>query len=119
VESLLGLVPGFGDAAGAVLSGWIFFAAVRRSVPAATLARMAANIAIDALAGAIPLLGDLFDFAWKANVRNLAVLERQLATPAAAHRADRRFVALLVAGVLAVCAVPVIGALLLLAYLLG
>lgn len=119
VESLVGLVPGFGDAAGAALSAWIFVAGVRRSVPAATLARMVVNLAIDTLVGAIPVLGDLFDFAWKANARNMALLERQLASPAAAHRADRRFVVVLVAGVVALSAASVLGGLFLLVRLIG
>src|SRR5438045_3877957 len=50
--------------------------------------------------GAIPILGDIFDFAWKANLRNVALLERHLAAPARAKRADRFFVLLLICGVL-------------------
>lgn len=98
VDSLLGLIPGFGDAAGAVLSAWIFLEALRRSVPAATLARVATNIGLDALVGAIPVAGDVFDFVWKANLRNIALLERHASAPAVARRADRRFVAVLAGG---------------------
>lgn len=68
----------------------------------ATLARIAGNIILDACIGAVPLLGDIFDFAWKANLRNIALLERHLATPVRAERADRTFVVLVASGVVAV-----------------
>jgi hypothetical protein len=61
---------------------------------------MALNIAIDSLVGAVPVLGDLFDFAWKSNLKNMALLERALETPSAGARADRMFVAGLLAVVL-------------------
>ena len=67
----------------------------------ATLMRIAVNIVVDAGVGAIPVLGDLFDFAWKANLRNVAILERHQAQPVRAQRADRTFVALVACGVLA------------------
>lgn len=119
MESLLGLFPGFGDAAGAALGGWIFLEAVRRGAKTATLVRMAANLAIDTLVGAIPVLGDLFDFAWKANLRNMALLERMAAEPSAAHRADRRFVALLTVAIVVICAAPILGGLALLLHILS
>ena len=50
--------------------------------------------------GAIPVVGDFFDFVWKANLRNVALLERHLAAPAQAGRADRAFVWLIISGVL-------------------
>ena len=63
--------------------------------------RIAGNVALDAVVGAVPLLGDIFDFAWKANLRNVAILERHLAAPDRAQRADRWFVLLVIFGVLA------------------
>jgi len=102
LDPILGLIPGGGDAAGAVLAGWIFVEAVRLGVSRATLTRIAANIAIDAFIGAIPVLGDIFDFAWKANLRNVALLERHLTAPVRADRADRTFVVALACGALVV-----------------
>ncbi|HXM37944.1 MAG TPA: DUF4112 domain-containing protein [Gemmatimonadales bacterium] len=102
LDPILGLIPGAGDAAGAVLAGWIFVEAVRLGASRATLTRIAANVALDALIGAIPVLGDIFDFAWKANLRNVALLERHLAAPARAESADRVFVALVTFGALVV-----------------
>ena len=53
------------------------------------------NLLVDAAVGAIPLLGDLFDAGFKANMRNLALLDRHVEGPAASHRASRRFIAAL------------------------
>ena len=104
VDSIIGLVPGLGDAAGAILGAWILVEAVRLRASRATLVRIFYNIAVDALGGATPLLGDVFDVVWKANLRNVALLERHLADPARAGKADRRFVVVLCAAVLGLCA---------------
>lgn len=92
LDALLGLVPGVGDVVGAVVSGRVLLASARLGVPAPVLARMAGNMAIDALVGEIPLLGDLFDIGWKANRRNLDLLERHLADPEGTRRGSRRLV---------------------------
>ena len=96
---MIGLIPGVGDAAGAVLAGWILVEAIRLGASRATLVRIAGNIALDAGVGAVPLIGDIFDFAWKANVRNVTLLERHLRDPARAMRADRSFVAFVIGGI--------------------
>ena len=101
LDPILGLIPGVGDAAGAVLAGWILVEAYRLGASRATLVRIAGNIALDAGVGAVPILGDIFDFAWKANLRNVALLERHLAEPTRAASADRSFVFLVICGVLA------------------
>lgn len=98
LDPLLGLIPVVGDAAGAVLAGWILVEAVRLGASRATLVRIAGNVALDAGLGAVPFIGDIFDFAWKANLRNVALLERHLAAPVRAERADRAFVALVICG---------------------
>lgn len=97
----------------------MFVEAVRQGASRATLARIAANIALDASIGAIPLLGDVFDIAWKANLRNVALLERHLAAPTRARRADRTFVALLLAGLALLIIALALAAGLLAAWLLG
>lgn len=99
LDPLIGLIPGVGDAAGAVLAGWILVEAIRLGASRATLVRIAGNIALDAGVGAVPLIGDIFDFAWKANVRNVTLLERHLRDPARAMRADRSFVAFVIGGI--------------------
>jgi hypothetical protein len=78
LDPIIGLIPGVGDLAGAVLSGYIVLEAVRAEVPTFTLVRMLVNVGIDTLLGAIPALGDVFDAAWKANAMNVALLERHL-----------------------------------------
>jgi len=102
LDPLIGLIPGVGDAAGAVLAGWILVEAIRLGASRATLVRIAGNIALDAGIGAVPLIGDIFDFAWKANVRNVTLLERHLRDPARAMRADRSFVAFVIGGIMVV-----------------
>lgn len=75
-DSLIGLIPGIGDAATGVISAGIIARAAQLGVPRSVLMRMGANVAIDVVVGAVPLLGDLFDMAWKANKRNVRILER-------------------------------------------
>lgn len=76
IDPLIGLLPGAGDWIGAVLSLYVLYEAARMGLPVAVLTRIAGNIAIEALVGAIPLAGDLFDFVWQANMRNLQLVER-------------------------------------------
>jgi len=109
LDPIIGLVPGLGDLTGALLSTWILVVGIRRGASRATLVRMAYNIAIDALIGAIPLLGDIFDLAWKANMRNVTLLERHLADPGRARKADRLFVALFAVTALGVAAAVMAG----------
>lgn len=109
LDSVLGLVPGAGDALGAVLAGSIVFDAARLGTPPVTLARMLGNILIDSLIGSVPLAGDLLDVAWKANARNVRLLERHLAAPERARRSSWRVLigigaAIVVTGVLAAVA---------------
>lgn len=99
LDPILGLVPGGGDAVGAVLAGWILVEAIRVGASRATLLRIAGNVALDAGIGALPFIGDLFDFAWKANLRNVVLLERHRAAPDRAGGADRSFVVLVLCGV--------------------
>ena len=87
LDAVFGLFPGIGDALGAVVSAWFLVEGIRLGAPPALLARMGMNIGIDALLGAVPLLGDLFDIGWRANARNLALLEGHMADP---HRTRRR-----------------------------
>lgn len=101
LDPLLGLVPGVGEGVSTLLSGWVVVRAAGLGASPATLARMALNVAVDAAIGSIPLLGDLFDVGWRANTRNLALLEGQLADPAGRRRADRRVVVVVAALALA------------------
>ena len=77
-DSLSGLIPGVGDVAGAMLSGYVVLVATRLGAPAPVVARMLLNIGIDTLVGAVPVLGDVFDVAWKSNQKNVALLDSHL-----------------------------------------
>jgi hypothetical protein len=89
LDALVGLVPGLGDAVGGVVSGTLLLAALREGAPPAIAARMLLNILLDVTLGAVPVLGDLFDAGFRANRRNLDLLERWLADPARARRSSR------------------------------
>jgi hypothetical protein len=82
VDGLLGmLVPVLGDATTAAAALSLFWLAVQRGVPRIVLARMALNVGLDALLGSVPIVGDLFDFVWKANRKNLALIQRATSRP--------------------------------------
>ena len=74
VDAAVGLIPGVGDAIGGLMSAWIVIAALRHRVPALKVWRMLFNIVLDVTIGAIPILGDVFDFLWEENVMNLRLL---------------------------------------------
>jgi hypothetical protein len=74
VEALLRTIPGVGDIAASALSCWVLYEAWRLEVPRALLVRMIANVLVEGLAGAVPVAGDLFDVAWRANRRNVRLL---------------------------------------------
>ena len=103
-DPILGLIPGLGDLTTPFFAALLLLHAVRLRIPRVVQVRMLINAAIDLAIGVIPLLGDFFDFGWKANVRNLALLERYARPGTTASRGDWLFV-LGVIGVLAAVAV--------------
>lgn len=98
IDQLIGLVPGIGDLIGGLLSLYIIVEASRMGVPRSLLLRMGWNVAVDTLVGEIPILGDMFDIGFKANLRNLALLDGYVRRPAEARRSSRRLVAAMVVG---------------------
>jgi hypothetical protein len=76
LDPLIGLIPGLGDFTGFLISGYMMLICARNGASGFVLARMTFNIFTDALIGAIPLIGDLFDFAYKANDRNLKLMQQ-------------------------------------------
>jgi hypothetical protein len=111
VDALFGLIPGLGDIAGALVAVYALHVARGLRAPGAVQLHMLGNIAIDALIGTVPFIGDLFDFVFKAQTRNLALLDAWLETPHATERRSRRgvvivpIVVLLVFGTLTVLGV--------------
>lgn len=89
LDPVIGLVPGLGDLAGAVLSGYIVLAGIRMGVSRSGVIRMLANIAIDTFVGSVPIVGDLFDAGWKSNNKNVALIERHMQNPTATRNANR------------------------------
>jgi hypothetical protein len=88
LDPVLGLFPGIGDFLAAVLSSYVVVAAARLGAPRSVLARMLVNLGVDTLVGVVPLLGDLFDVGWKANMRNAALLEGYVIHPHATRRSS-------------------------------
>ena len=76
LDAVLGLIPGIGDVMGAVLSTWIIAGALRHRVRATVILRMIGNVAIDLIFGAIPVAGDVFDFLYEENMKNMRLLEQ-------------------------------------------
>jgi hypothetical protein len=91
LDPLLGLLPVVGDAPAAAVSAYIVAEAAALGVPRPTLARMLANIVVDAVVGSVPVVGDLFDAVWKANERNVRLLAARRDNPSGGAR-DRRVV---------------------------
>ena len=112
LDALIGLVPGIGDAVGALISVFILNEARMLGAPRSVLMRMSGNILIETIIGAIPFAGDLFDAGFKANMRNIALLERYQSDPVRSTRSSRTFVAifslLAVALVAFMIAVPIL-----------
>jgi len=89
LDTLIGLIPGVGDAIGSAIGGYIIMVASNLGVPRPVLWRMTWNLAVDAAIGVVPFVGDALDVAWKANLRNVRLLEDALADPQAARRGSR------------------------------
>jgi hypothetical protein len=108
LDPILGLVPGLGDLTTPFFSVLLLLHAVRLRIPRVVQLRMLMNAAIDLGIGAVPVIGDFFDFGWKANVRNLALLERHARPGAKPDRADWVFVLAVLALLAAVAVVPLL-----------
>lgn len=112
VDAIVGLIPGIGDAIGAVLSAYIINEARALGAPRSVLLRMSMNVMLETVIGAIPFAGDLFDAAYKANMKNLALLEHYQLDPVGSRRRSGAFVfgfsVLLGLLVIAMIAIPVL-----------
>ncbi len=106
-DGLIGMIPGIGDAVGAVISSHILTQAAYMGVPKSILLKMAFNIGLDAILGIIPVFGDISDFVWKANQRNVKLLSDYLEQPEKTVIHSRLFVGIL--GLLVFGVVALIG----------
>jgi hypothetical protein len=85
LDAVLGLIPVVGDAVSAAISGYIMWEARRLGAPRWLIARMAMNTTLDTVVGSIPVFGDLFDVAYKSNLKNVALLKKHADTHAARY----------------------------------
>lgn len=76
LDPVMGLLPGVGDFLGATLSLWLIYDAARLGLKKRVLALMLGNVLMDSVAGSVPVIGDLVDAAWKANARNMRLVEK-------------------------------------------
>lgn len=95
LDGILGLIPGIGDPLGTMLSSYLIFEAARMGAPTHVLLRMVGNVAVESMVGVVPILGDIFDFAWKANVRNLALLRAHQDHMLGRERSSRKIMMLI------------------------
>lgn len=96
LDGIIGLFPGVGDVFGAVISSYIIAQAAALGVPKSVLLKMGWNVGLDTLLGAIPLIGDLTDFIWKANQKNIELLNQYIENPQQTSTHSRIFVGAIV-----------------------
>ncbi len=108
LDGIVGFIPGIGDILGGLASSIIIIAAWVRGVPKVTLTRMVINVAIETAVGAVPVAGNLFDIAWKANRRNYALLTGSLAQPEDVARRSWLFIGVVVLLLVAMMIAPVL-----------
>lgn len=109
IDPILGLIaPGAGDAVGAIASFAVFYLGFRMGVPKVVLLRMLLNIGVDALLGAVPVLGDVFDVFFRAADRNLNLVKKYAGSARRADFGDYAIVGLGLAVVLGLCLLPVV-----------
>ena len=100
LDALIGLVPNVGDTLTSFASFYILLAGVRYGVPKITLLRMAMNIAVDYLLGSVPVIGDAFDFIWKANQMNMDLIRTRASGKGTGKTSDYLFVFALIAALI-------------------
>jgi hypothetical protein len=105
-DPIIGLVPGVGDLLTALLSCGIVLHAHRMRLPRVVQLRMLTNVVIDLLVGTIPIVGDAADVFWKANTKNMALLERHANDTRAASAGDWLFVSGVILAIVAVALIP-------------
>jgi hypothetical protein len=103
LDPIIGLIPVAGDAVAALVGGWVILEASRFGIPRVVLARMVLNLTVDLAVGLIPLIGDITDFVFTSNSRNLALFRRYALEPDASTRGQQGLfigLALLLVGII-------------------
>jgi hypothetical protein len=106
LDPIIGLIPMIGDLASPLFTIGLLWQAYDLRIPKVVQLRMIFHAAIDALVGAVPFIGDLFDFGWKANQRNLALLERHAYEERHGDAGDWLFVVAMTVLLMAIAALP-------------
>lgn len=119
LDGLIGLIPGLGDLLAGLASCLLIVAAWIRGVPYVTLVRMAVNVGLEIAVGAVPVVGDVFIIAWKANRRNYALMTRHLRQPHRHTGRDWAFLLGLLGVVLVILLAPFVVLLGMLIWMLG
>jgi hypothetical protein len=108
VDGFIGLIPGIGDMAGAAVSAIIILGAAQTGIPRGAVIRMVINAAVDGILGSLPFVGDIFDFAYKSNVRNIQIYREALRGQRRAVK-DWSFILLVAAILLVIFLLPLLG----------
>ena len=108
LDAIVGLVPGLGDIVAPVFTVAVLATGLKMRVPAIVLARMVLNAGIDMVIGLVPILGDLVDIAWKADLKNVALLERHARPGMPPSPSDYAFVIVCIALVVLIAIVPIL-----------
>ena len=108
LDGLIGLIPGLGDVVTNIMSALIIMRAMQHGVHKAAILRMLLNLGLDTAVGSVPVVGDFFDFAYKANTKNLRIYRESLGGERKPHR-DWGFIILVSAFLLAMIVLPVLG----------
>jgi hypothetical protein len=106
LDPIVGLIPAIGDLISPLFTLGIIWQGRELGIPRIVQLRMVLNVAIDTVVGMVPIAGDLFDFAWKANDRNMALLERHAYEERHASGGDWLFVLVITVLLLALAAAP-------------
>jgi hypothetical protein len=86
LDGLVGLIPGIGDVIGGLVSSYLIWEARQLKVPKWLIARMVTNVFIDTVVGSVPVVGDIFDVMFRANLKNMALLRNHLERQGLVHR---------------------------------
>ena len=108
LDGLIGLIPGVGDVITNIVSAMIVVRAMQHGVHKSAILRMLMNLGIDTAVGSVPVVGDVFDFAYKANVKNIQIYRQALSGQRKPLR-DWLFIALVIAALVAIIVLPILG----------
>jgi Domain of unknown function (DUF4112) len=110
LDPIIGLLPGFGDTATALVSALLIVQSARYGVPRVVMARMALNVLLNSALGTVPVAGDLFSVWFKSNIKNYDLLRRHAGARRVSTAKDWAFIIALLGGLLALIVLLVIGA---------